>query len=262
MLTLMVLFLLRSSSYSQVLVPQISKPYTPIIAECVHDTVGDSEAKFLWTFSEDVHHKPTPEHNKVYVWAPPGTHTVDVRVDVKTWRTIKNFVPGENWPEDTADYKIEDIRVITESSTDFYSGSFQVEGKEPGPGPEPGPTPTPSDAPFPAPGLAVMVVKESQDPLSREHSIVYLSNEVRNYCLNNCVELEDGDPAIRFYDDDHTQESLRAVPDVMKAAYEVALRDSNGARPWLVVSNGETGVSQPFPNTVAEMMAILKEHTP
>lgn len=124
------------------------------------------------------------------------------------------------------------------------------------PGPEPSPNPQPDPPPFPATGLTVLILEEteSRNTLPKSQLEQLSSQELRDWARAHCQTLG-GSPALRIWDDD-----LPISGDVAKdwgAAAAKAKSDSSGKRPWVIVSNGTSGASQPLPDTLEETLTLL-----
>jgi hypothetical protein len=126
------------------------------------------------------------------------------------------------------------------------------------PGPDP---PNPQEVPFPAPGLAVLIIGELQEtgPWSEAQKAILTNYEIRGYLWDHCVKI-DGQPAFRYWDDDMMAEHMSNVSPVLRTAYTEVLKQANGRVPWIGISTGKSGASQPLPATVEDTLNLLKKY--
>lgn len=120
--------------------------------------------------------------------------------------------------------------------------------------PEP-PTPEPV-VPVPGEGFRVLFLEESSQRNPLMVSVVR-HPEVESYLNIKCVK-EGGHPEWRTFDKDDDQK--RTMPANWKLAHGVAKRDAAGKFPWVIVSNGKTGISCPLPATKDELLALLRKY--
>lgn len=146
-----------------------------------------------------------------------------------------------------------DVNVISESPLQWDDESVTVTVGEPTPPPDPPtpPGPTPGVAPIEGPGFRVLFVGETGDDMPQAVADVFYSPEITKYLNENCVKV-DGHPDFRRVDPDtqYTDQTNRFVK---------ALARPRASLPWLIISNGVTGYEGPFPATVAETLALLKQ---
>lgn len=161
----------------------------------------------------------------VYVIAKSGTHTVDVNVISEA---------PLQWDDETVTVTV---------------GEPLPPPPPPDPPTPPGPTPTP--APIDGPGFRVLFVGETGDDMPQAVADIFYSPEITKYLNENCVKV-DGQPDFRRVDPDtqYTDQTNRFVK---------ALSRPRASLPWLIISNGVTGYEGPFPATVAETLALLKQ---
>jgi hypothetical protein len=118
-------------------------------------------------------------------------------------------------------------------------------------------------APIKEAGFRVLILEEIADrsKLPRPQNAAINSTVMRGYMNGKCVKGADGKtPEWRDWDDDFTAEQLANESQLWRDAYARAKQDSAGKLPWLLVSNGKTGASVPFPATEAEVMTLLKKY--
>ncbi|MES2789978.1 MAG: hypothetical protein V4719_10165 [Planctomycetota bacterium] len=130
----------------------------------------------------------------------------------------------------------------------------------PGPAPPPVP-PVPIVEPITPAPLTVVVVKDnaSLGQLPSSQVAALMSENIRGYCQTHCKFGSDGKtPEYRSYQW-ATDVSLQS--EGVRAAFKTAVDDAKGSRvPWLVVNNGKTGFSGPYPATEAEVLTILQRY--
>lgn len=108
-------------------------------------------------------------------------------------------------------------------------------------------------------GFRVLIVYENNpaDPLSiisKEQQGALGSLKVREYLDRKCVKGKDGKtPEWRIFDKDQSMTGETKVwQDAMKLPRNVI--------PWIVISDGKAGTSQPLPATETELLALLKKY--
>lgn len=118
----------------------------------------------------------------------------------------------------------------------------------------PGGTP----APIAEAGLRVLVLEESAN--RKPVTMMVLRNpEVESYLNGKCVKGPDGKtPEWRVLDKDDGQ--LPRLSKLWQDAHARAKKDAGDNLPWLIVSNGRTGASLPFPATKEGMLTTLRKY--
>ena len=104
-------------------------------------------------------------------------------------------------------------------------------------------------------GLHVLIVVESEDiatmpPQQRE---ILFNLKTRVYLNRRCVLASDGTPSWRVLDQD------TEFPDVCDSVWCKTLARDRTEVPWLVVSNGKTGIEMPLPKTMEEFIAVVEK---
>jgi hypothetical protein len=126
-------------------------------------------------------------------------------------------------------------------------------GKLPDPGPGPGPNP-PGPTPIPAQGLRVLIVWETKDLSTYPASQIAAVNarEVREYLNAKCIKVGT-QPEWRVYDPD---------TDVSRESkiWQDAMKIKRDKLPWIVVSDGVKGTSEPLPLDKDALMTLLKTY--
>ena len=125
------------------------------------------------------------------------------------------------------------------------------------PGPTPPAPPVPPDppkpdpAPIPAPGLRVLMVTESKNPvLTPGQRSVLFSVRVLNHLDKVCVN-ENGWPGYRIYDPNQSMANESKL-------WQDAMKRPMKSLPWLIISNGKAGWEGPVPDSVDAFLALLK----
>lgn len=102
-------------------------------------------------------------------------------------------------------------------------------------------------------GVRVFIVEETADRprLPANQQAIFASVPLRQYLKAHCVTGPDGAPAFRIIDKDAEltgdwRATLRAHPP--------------RSYPWLYVSNGKSGYSGPLPNSVDELISLIKPY--
>lgn len=117
--------------------------------------------------------------------------------------------------------------------------------------------------PIAAEGFRVLILEETGDrpKLTRDQLAALNSTVMTGYLNAKCVKGPDGKtPEWHRWDDDFTPEQLAQQPQLWRDAIERAKKDSAGKLPWLLVSNGKSGASVPFPASEVDVMALLKKY--
>lgn len=135
---------------------------------------------------------------------------------------------------------------------------------DPGPGPAPpppgpGPEPPPPDPPKPA-ELRVLLLYETAATYPTQQMTALHSTAITDYLNKHCVRNTAGQPQWRKWDDDYTDEQMRFESEEWRKAYAKAKADSKGTLPWLLVDNGSTLISEPFPASETALMSVLKKY--
>lgn len=162
----------------------------------------------------------------VYVLSTPGTHVLDVNVISES---------PLQWDDELVTITV---------------GESPAPDPDPTPEPTPDPTPQPGDAPIEGPGLRVLFVSESAEPMSPAIQAIFYSPEISAWLNANCIKV-DGQPEFRRVDPDtqYTDPNHR---------FAKALKRPRATLPWLIISNGTSGYEGPFPQTVATTLELLK----
>lgn len=117
------------------------------------------------------------------------------------------------------------------------------------------PVPNPVDpAPFPSSGLRVLIVEETGDrgKLPASQRTVFTSVKLREWLNANC-QKEGDDAGWRILDKDA---DMQFASETWKQAMQLPRQST----PWLIASNGRSGVSCPLPQTVDEVIATLEAY--
>lgn len=123
------------------------------------------------------------------------------------------------------------------------------------PGPVP-PGPTPGPAPIPGDGLRALFVFESgklQTYPPGQLAALY-SKTVRDYLNARCPKGPDGvTPERRWYDADQDVSAESKT-------WQDAMKRPRASLPWVIISNGKAGFEGPLPNSIEELLALLKQY--
>jgi hypothetical protein len=117
--------------------------------------------------------------------------------------------------------------------------------------PDPGPNPPPGPAPIVEKGLRVLIVRETKD-LTPQQAITINAQEVHDYLSAKCVKVN-GQPEWRAFDPNQ---------DVSRASkvWQDAMKIERKSLPWVIISDGEKGASEPLPATVEDFLKLLKTY--
>lgn len=104
-------------------------------------------------------------------------------------------------------------------------------------------------------GLHVMIIVESEtiskmDPKQRE---ILFNLKTRTYLNRRCVKGLDGQPSWRIMDPD------TEFPEQCDSVWCQALSRDRTEIPWLIVSNGTSGVEMPLPKTMQEFIEVVEK---
>lgn len=169
----------------------------------------------------------TDNSTTFYCWAPPGNYSLSGELFLI------------NWTKQDIDQR-------------QYLASVSIRGETPQP---------PQSLPFETTGLTILIFKEAQDILPPEQKSIFTSPSVINWALQNCTVIE-GRKAFRVWDDDFTEADFANVSPILKSAYFKVKSSPNFTLPWIAISNGTKGVSQPLPISVADTLKLFQTFAP
>lgn len=106
-------------------------------------------------------------------------------------------------------------------------------------------------APIGLDGFNVLVIEDTTIETDADATDVLQDPDVRS-ALDACDE---------FYIWDDTQSDWDYVAPEWRAAFDKAIADSDGVRPWILVS-GNGGASQAVPSDAAELVALINRFKP
>ncbi len=109
------------------------------------------------------------------------------------------------------------------------------------PGPKP---PTPGDSPFNVPGLRVLMLTETGQPITSQQLSTLFGKDTATLLDAKCKEW-------RVFDKD------AALPEPWKTAADKARANPNFKTPWLLIGNGKAGESIPLP---ADLKALVTKY--
>lgn len=99
------------------------------------------------------------------------------------------------------------------------------------------------------PGFNVLIVTDTSEGTTVDN-LAILSTEVRKW-------LRDNADGVHVWDDSHAD--FQYVDPEWQKAYETALEDSSGKRPWIIIS-GSKNASQPLPETSQQLIDLLEDY--
>ena len=121
------------------------------------------------------------------------------------------------------------------------------------------PAPVVPPAPFPASGLTVVIIEETsqRSQLNPDQLAVLTSPKIVAWAKDHCQKIG-SQPAFRVLDADLTMDAT-SPKDLIEglAAAKRDVQKAGGKLPWIVISNGAGGASQPLPANVDETLALL-----
>lgn len=108
-------------------------------------------------------------------------------------------------------------------------------------------------------GFRVLVLEETAErsKLPKDQLTILTSTVVRTRLKARCVKTADGTPEFRFLDKDT---DLANESEIWKKAVERAKTDSKGVMPWMLLSNGKTGLSGPLSANGAELLELVGKY--
>lgn len=119
------------------------------------------------------------------------------------------------------------------------------------------PVPPAPPAPIAGDGFKVLIVYETgaagQIPYTQQ--LVIFDQGVRKYLDTHCVKGEDGKTPERRIWDSH----VTGLENETKT-WQDAFARKRSSSPWIVISNGKTGIEAPLPNNAADTLALLKKY--
>jgi hypothetical protein len=141
--------LLAGPLLGQLTVPDVVAPYEPIVIGCNCIVPENGEASFIWSVDSKSKFRGVPEEApvRIHVWAPPGAHSAEAVVIVKTFQEFTILIAD---PADSSKTITKKVKLPVNFDIQRYSKSYVV--GTPGPGPAPGPDPPPDPSPGPGPG--------------------------------------------------------------------------------------------------------------
>lgn len=225
-------------------VPSEVEVGTKVIAFCQCVVPEDGYVDFLWSAPGLETHQMGKQ---LCIWGKPGTYRISLT--------------GIPWKTITVGDQTFDVKGGTPfqlEATIKITGKVEPEPDPPGPDPEPEPDPT--NVPFPAPGLTVMIIYESQETgrLPVQQRLILQSQELTEWYRKNCYQ--DGEHIfVRQWDDDYTDSQLQNAPETLVTAFRETKKLADGELPYLGISDGKRGFHGPLPNSVDEMLELLKE---
>ena len=97
--------------FGQITVPDRVDPYQPIVAGCNCIIPAGGKAQFMWSADKASKYITSDDGFKLYIWAPPGRHSVDVVVLIQTMRKVWIIIPDPADPQNKDKWKLQEIEV-------------------------------------------------------------------------------------------------------------------------------------------------------
>lgn len=226
--------------------PQIFQRDKPIILS-VDRQAQTPTSKTIVKWSVD---KPTLEfraledNSILHCWASPGQYAITATVTTIT----------VDWETKIFDFTVRDtiIRIV-------------VSGTTPSPDPDPIPPPDPipgEDTSINPLGLTVLILKESETFDTPEKTLQVLnSTKIKAYLNSKAYKEQGGYVAWRSWDDDYSDQAFAGQATYWTTAYRKAIKDSQGKRPWLLISTPTKTLQFDISDkTEAEVLALLTQH--
>jgi hypothetical protein len=172
------LLTLSTLCYCQIDISDIYKPYQPIEARCACVLPEGAKLRVSWQTPKSVAARAHPAgKTALYLWAPPGSHTIQMTQIMDFPETLVILVPNPTPedPEGLDEPLKKTITIFTKPSTFAqYSHTFRVSGKV---DPEPDPDPDPDNGEV----TSVVIIEETDQ---RTPMIAAILQEVRQRGLN------------------------------------------------------------------------------
>jgi hypothetical protein len=161
----LLLCLLPGVAMAQLTVPDVVAPYEPIVIGCNCIIPEGGEADFHWTVDSKSKYVgvPADKPTKLHVWAPPGPHSVEALVIVKTFQSFTILVN-----KDTGETR--EVRLPVNFDIQRYSKSYTVGDK---PLPPDNPDNPDNPDPPPPPPITDPFAKEVQNWLAAVPNEIY-----------------------------------------------------------------------------------------
>jgi hypothetical protein len=157
-------------------------------------------------------------------------------------------------PKDEAQVKVFKEYLRKHSSDEFFKDSHTVKvGKGPDPGPDPEPDPD-VKPPIPESGFRVLFIIEKGKNLPSLQRAIIAGREVGEYLEKACIDEASGQEGWRVFD--MNQDVSTELP-VWQKAMENAKPES---LPWVLVSNGKTGIQCELPATPSAFIELCKKY--
>jgi hypothetical protein len=134
---------------AQLTIPDTIEAYKPIVAGCNCIVPEKGKAVFQWSVDPTSASIASDDNSKLYIWAAPGQHNVEVVVMIETFKDVQVIVVDPNDPNNKDKWTLKTVQMISDVSFNKYAKSYTV-GNGPGPGPTP-PPPGPGPGPGPVP---------------------------------------------------------------------------------------------------------------
>jgi hypothetical protein len=252
---LFLLALLPAVAFGQTLTvsPGVVPPGHSIVAELTDLPIlkTGQTRDIKWVYKEGI--EKTGRKARVHLWGQPGDKEVSAVVTDFTPLIKRIIVPGPNYATDKSDHVVEDWVYSKSEEEHAYKATFKIEGTGPTPDPDPDVDPTPGPAPIPEAKLNVLVIEETDDRRNMAQTKEGFTKLValQSVLWRQYVQSKGGE--FRHIDKDSPMDN-----DLPK--WQEAMKRSHPQLPWLVVSNGKAGYEGPFPDTLDQLITIIKKY--
>lgn len=213
-------------------VPVPPKPQASIVASKEVSGTGKREDPFIFTSSTKCILKLS-EAVKEVKWdvdnCPQGTEIIAEQIIVFDLHSKGEFTTTAYGPIYSK------VWFVIKSGTD-----------PPTPGPTPpGPTPNPVDPDSVGLLRVLILTPNSTKVLTSPQQAAINSTLVSAYCKTHCAKGNDG-KTLEYKQYEPDTDVSAESPEIQEL-YKTAVNESKGILPWLVITNGKTGYSGPYP---------------
>jgi hypothetical protein len=214
---------------------------------------GNPNQLWLWSDESICKRLDVPAGQKFALWGmvedekEPSLHAYDAKPE--PWGHLIGAKAGTTSITVLSNGENGGPPVVLDRLTIVVEGDGPKPPEPPGPGPNP-----PGPTPIPTTGFRVLIVWETKDLSTYPSSQIAAVNarEVREYLNAKCVKVG-SQPEWRVYDPD---------TDVSRESkiWQDAMKIKRDKLPWIVVSDGVKGTSEPLPADKDALMNLLKTY--
>jgi hypothetical protein len=208
-----------------------------IIATCNCIVPENGYLSILWDMDDGLEAEQVDQ--RLFVWGKPGNHEINAVVIPLRTITVQDQT-----------FDVIAGPILRLDATFKITGKVDPEPPGPGPGPDP---PNPDEVPFPATKWTCLILEQRQDRLQLPPSQRVIFSDTDVFEL---AKSRGGTNSIRAFD--ITNPPSSNTPQVFRDAFPLVIQQANGKYPWIAISNGTTGVSQPLPTTVDAMLDLMR----